>query len=173
MFEFTALSFLNFKRLTLAGYPLDENLSRHSKFRSQALPLPLLFDFLDQVARSPVELLDHILLLFEAIVSVINALSELRVLINSEVTGLALNLDELLICLLYLLFLRLHAQALLLTASGLATLAHDRLQILWLRFLLHLGPDLHDRILQLHLLFILMQIELVLVQGREVGLVVV
>ena len=173
MFEFTALSFLGFKRLTLAGCTLDENLSRRSKFRSQALPLPLLFDFQDQVARSLVELLDHILLLLETIVGVSDALVELRVLINSEVTGLALNFDELLICLLYLLFLRLHAQALLLTTFGLATLAHDRLQVLWLRFLLHLGPDLHDRILQLHLLFILMQIELVLFQGREVSLVVV
>lgn len=173
MFEFTALSFLGFKRLTLARCTLDENLSRRSKFRSQALPLPLLLDFQDQVARSLVELLDHILLLLETIVGVTDALVELRVLINSEVTGLALNFDELLICLLYLLFLSLHAQALLLTTFGLATLAHDRLQVLWLRLLLHLGPDLHDRILQLHLLFILMQIELVLIKIREVGLVVV
>ena len=77
----------------------SEILSRLSQ-KSLAL---LLLESLGQGACCPVKSLHHILLLFESIVGILNAPFEQIILLASEVTGLAVDLDKLFLGLLDLL----------------------------------------------------------------------
>ena len=124
-----------------------------SRFSHNPLALHV-FETLSEVAGGLVESIDDGLLFFEPVVGIFDAPFQNIILLASEVTGLAVNLNKLFLCLLDLFIQNISAQTLLLLAFRLFSLAHDCLEILRLPFLFNLRPYLHNCVFQAHLVLV-------------------
>ena len=129
----------------------------HSEVLSRLSHNPLalhVFETLSEVAGGLVESIDDRLLFFEPVVGIFDTPFQNIILLASEVTGLAVNLNKLFLCLLDLFIQNMSAQTLLLLAFRFFPLAHDCLEILRLPFLFNLRPYLHNCVFQAHLVLV-------------------